>query len=487
HEIKVTAKNDCGNDEESTGVEVAVPCFPPKLTMSVSEIANSDFSHQIVGKATNIKSKSQISLKIDGVSNSNFAFTKSTGRISANIKLDPGTHVIILTIKNDCGEDSMTESVIVEEPCIAPTVNVNISEINEPNYTHQLIGNTTNLDNRNQIKIRVDGNIDNSFEFDENTGKITAKFKLAPDNHSIIVDVTNDCGTDRDGNEVTVAAPCVAPKIDIKVVETTDANYTHKLTGAVTNISAKSGITLKIDGNIISNFTFDANSGQISAMLNLSPGTHSVIATAVNECGTDTDGTEVVVIEEACGPRINPGNADWEFCLITPSGTFNRSSLSNSDFSYSGPASSIFFKATAGGGDAIVNGNPYTISSGKYYLFKGSLQVNVSTSNPGSMGLWSVCIEANREPTSGVGNNRPNSPCEEEEDEEINKEDKNITPIDGGNEIRVNDRNNKPSVTPPSGRENSDDNNNQINVSGSRNNRTATPTNTTIQPSNRQE
>ena len=113
------------------------------------------------------------------------------------------------------------------------------------------------------------------------------------------------------------------------------------------------------------------------------------------------------------GVRINPGNSDWQFCLVTPSGTYNRSDLSNSNFKYSGSASSLYFKPIGGGGDAIVNGEAYRLSPGKDYLFTGSITVTVSTSNPGSMGHWSVCIESDKKPISGSGKNRPASPCEQ--------------------------------------------------------------------------
>ena len=71
----------------------------------------------------------------------------------------------------------------------------------------------------------------------------------------------------------------------------------------------------------------------------------------------------------------------------------------------------------AGGGDAVVNGKPYKLRPGQYYLFTGNLIVTVSTKNPGSMGHWSVCITSDREPVYGSGNNRPESPCEELQDE----------------------------------------------------------------------
>ncbi len=116
--------------------------------------------------------------------------------------------------------------------------------------------------------------------------------------------------------------------------------------------------------------------------------------------------------EKPCGVRINPGNAEWQFCLVTPAGTFNRDTLRRNTFTYSGPAQSLFFMPIAGGGDARVNGKPYPLKPGQYYLFSGNLKVALSTRNPGSMGQWSVCIETDREPVSGSGNNRPASPCE---------------------------------------------------------------------------
>jgi len=97
--------------------------------------------------------------------------------------------------------------------------------------------------------------------------------------------------------------------------------------------------------------------------------------------------------------------------------------LTNPDFRYSGPASSLYFLPVAGGGDAVVKGNPFGIRPGQYYLFTGNLTVTVSTKNPGSMGQWSVCIIADREPLSGNGNNRPQSPCEEQGEERNQKKD----------------------------------------------------------------
>jgi len=136
-----------------------------------------------------------------------------------------------------------------------------------------------------------------------------------------------------------------------------------------------------------------------------------------NDGGQDTyPGTAVIEEEKPCGIRINPGNSSKEFCMVTPAGIIIRDTLTNSNFRYSGPASSLYFMPIAGGGDAVVKGTPFSIRPGQYYLFTGNLTVTINTNNPGSMGQWSVCITSDKEPLSGNGNNRPKSPCEEQED-----------------------------------------------------------------------
>ena len=83
----------------------------------------------------------------------------------------------------------------------------------------------------------------------------------------------------------------------------------------------------------------------------------------------DDDGDD----DDECGVRINPGNSAWQFCMVTASGTYTRDDLTNDNFSYEGPASSLFFMPIGGGGEVLVNGSPYTIRSGRYYLFTGTL------------------------------------------------------------------------------------------------------------------
>lgn len=117
---------------------------------------------------------------------------------------------------------------------------------------------------------------------------------------------------------------------------------------------------------------------------------------------------------QPCGPFFSLRSASWEFCLRTPSGNFNRNDLAlNSNFSYEGQANSIYFYATSGGGNVMVNGSTFPIQPNRYYLFSGNSQVKVSKNDPSAPGQWMICITTNSMPVSGVDANRPLSPCED--------------------------------------------------------------------------
>lgn len=358
-------------------------------------------------------------MSLDGQANNGFRFVPSTGELSAKFKLSPGQHTIAISVINACGTDSKSTSVSLDEPCSPPTLNFTLNEVNREDASHELQGSVTGVKNKNDISFTLDGKAYNGFQFVPSTGELSAKFKLSPGSHTLAVSVNNACGTDSQSANITLEEPCSPPTLTFSLHEVNREDASHELRGSVTGVKNKGDISMGLDGKIYNEFQFNPSSGELSARFKLSPGQHTIAVSVNNTCGTDTKSETVTIEEEEdeeeteeCGIRINPGNSDWQFCLITPSGTYSRENLTNSNFSYSGSASSIYFMPIGGGGTATVNGKPYAVKSGQYYLFSGSLTVTVSTSNPGAMGHWSVCISANKEPVSGNGNNRPESPCE---------------------------------------------------------------------------
>jgi len=426
--ISLKAVNECGESNATARINyeptvVVEPCPPPTVAFSLQEVMREDASHELIGSVTGIKNKADISLTLDGKANNGFQFLPSTGELSAKFKLLPGSHTIVVSVNNDCGTDNQGASVTMREPCKPPTVAFTLHEVDREDATHELSGSVSGVRNKTNINLTIDGKANNRFQFVPSKGELSTKFKLTPGSHTIVVSASNACGSDHQVVNATVEEPCSPPTLAFSLKEVMREDATHELMGSVTGVKNKADISLTIDGNANNGFQFVPSSGELSAKFKLSPGSHTFVISANNSCGTDAktqtitfevedDGDDDGDKEEDCGIRINPGNSAWQFCLVTPSGTYNRESLTNSNFSYSGAASSLYIMPIGGGGAATVNGQAYAIRSGQYYLFTGSLDVSVSTSHPGSMGHWSVCISSNSAPLSGNGNNRPESPCE---------------------------------------------------------------------------
>jgi large repetitive protein len=299
------------------------------------------------------------------------------------------------------------------QPCDAPTISVTSSaDVAQSSYNFQsLITNAS----ANNIELKLNNQVV-AFNFNATTGTLSYAATLNEGVNTFYIKV-NECEVKESTFNVTYTKPCdpltytlVYPNTGTVVVTEPILSNLNLTVNHVTN----SGIQVTVNG-VNKAFTLSGTSLSVSN-ITLNEGQNNIQINLSNNCSNQTINYVVSYeppVAGPCGPRINPGNSDWQFCLVTPSGVYNRNDLhGNPNFTYSGPASSLFFLPIAGGGNAIVNGSEFQIQSGRYYLFEGNLNVNVSSQHPGSMGHWTICITSDNVPQSGNGNNRPVSPCE---------------------------------------------------------------------------
>lgn len=292
---------------------------------------------------------------------------------------------------------------------------------------------TKNVKAWQDVTITVNGLSTSNFNFSPD-GVVTTNIPLNEGVNKAEVTGKNESGISSDLATITYKKPvnAVVPVTDnptpgtrpcqVPVLTMTEPAQNEFVTESpscnirigIKNIATRDQLSVSLNDINITDFYYSGS--EISFTASLNEGINNCTVAATSKCGAQKISYTItyhhagVVVEKPCGIRINPGNASWEFCLVTTSDTITRDNLTNNDFTYSGSASSLYFKPIAGGGDAMVNGKPYTLQPGQYYLFTGNLTVTVSTKNPASMGQWSVCINADREPVSGNGNNRPQCP-----------------------------------------------------------------------------
>lgn len=464
--ITVTVTNDCGTETVTTTInystpEVTPPCNSPAVNInspstSPNNYSNTSNSYTLTANVTNVSSQNNISVKQNG-NPVNFNYNPSSHVVTANVTLSQGGNNFEVSATNDCGADTKSAVVNYSVPMPPPVITITSPASFPYTTTNNAVtvsGKVMNVNSKSDITVTLNGQSVMAFTYINASNVISIPVTLTAGSNTLAITATNSVGNDQKsvqlnltGNPpVVVISNYSSPSSSSSPIIVSQSNIT--VTGNVQNYQGAT-FSVKVNNANYSNYNYSSSNGQFNISLALVENQVYVIQPSAtnqfgnnskqtylkyiptsplggNEENTDTSGygnnkpnngggdnNQSNNTNTSCGPRFNPGNSSWEFCLVTPSGTFTRDNLhSNPGFTYSGSASSIYFKPIAGGGNAIVNGQQYTVVPGAYYLFTGSLTVDVSSSHPGSMGHWEVCINSNTAPISGNGNNRPTSPCE---------------------------------------------------------------------------
>jgi large repetitive protein len=221
------------------------------------------------------------------------------GKIVPDSKIDRN-HYTALLLKWDIGYAKPPTP-----PCLQPVVNFNVSEINSNNISHVLNGTITNVGQNDNIAISVDGNPDPYFFIDFATGQIKSQYNFAPGNHTVSISVSTRCGNDEKTIQIFVKEPCYGPEIDFSVNEMHKKDFTHSLSGTISNLNSKNEITLYVNDIIQQNFSYSPDNFKINAELKLIPGKNIISIKAQNSCGTDLETLEVNVGQPCIPPVVD--------------------------------------------------------------------------------------------------------------------------------------------------------------------------------------
>lgn len=432
--IIVNATNNCGLGQKTYTIVYtpAVTILPPAVEItnpSSTPYQTQNSSMVVVAVVQNVTQASQINVTVNGVQKQ-FNYNSATQQIQFNQTWVEGVNVIVVTATNAAGSASDTKTVIYSMPQpVYPPVITFTNPVNNPhtvdgnNYT--VTGYITNITSINQVQAVLNNTLFSQYTPVLSNGQLNFTIPLTFDNthteYTIQFTATNQAGSDQASRTIirktSTGGNCM-PQVGAVFASN------HQSVN-VTSTKDLSNVVLKFHDNTTQKFdnlsgytgTFagtGSNQGKCIIGVWIKSGCNmSNDGPGYGEWVPNTNYNGQCSVNQPCGPRINPGNSAWQFCLVTPSGTYTRDDLhNNSNFSYTGPATSAYFLPIAGGADAVVGGAPYPVQSGRYYLFTGNLTVDVRSNHPGSMGHWQICIQSDNVPQSGNGNNRPQSPCE---------------------------------------------------------------------------
>ncbi|MEL6865680.1 MAG: hypothetical protein AAFP19_14730, partial [Bacteroidota bacterium] len=182
--IKVIASNDDGKDEDAVRVTYRPAISPKPPTVNISAPRNNSTTQKakvdLKAKITNISDKRSIRVSLNGKTVSGFSFSSSSGNLTAALTLKEGANSIKVSVSNENGKDEDAVRVTYK-PVVVPTATPPKVSISQPsnNSTSKkaritLQAQVTNVSNKGDIQVSLNGKSTSAFSFNDKTNRLTA-------------------------------------------------------------------------------------------------------------------------------------------------------------------------------------------------------------------------------------------------------------------------------------------------------------------------
>lgn len=398
--IDVSAFNNFGNDAKNCSINYSAPkqVGPAPIVTYINPaqpgyISNVP-SYVVVAKVLNVTGQNSISVYYNGMSTP-FVYNPTTKQVSFTANLNVGSNSISITANNPNGEDTKETSVVLRENKVVgppPVVNL-LNPATATNTSGNLSYNfklaVLNVTSKNDITLTFNGVSTSNFTYDVNTKEVFFQSNLNVGNNSLVVKGTNAFGVDSKTVNVnympfataklppviTINNPLVSPGLSPV------ANYVYK--ASVTNIISKSQLVVKYNGNVVTNYVF--NAPNIIYPATLVNGNNILEITATNNDGSDIKNAIVAFEQKVVSGKppvvnlINPAlqmNAtnnllyNFKLSVLNISAKSDVELLFNgvtqSNFTYDVNTKEVFFQTNlvVGSNTVVVKGtNPYGVDS----------------------------------------------------------------------------------------------------------------------------
>ncbi len=292
NDVEIRASNPDGQDRQSVSIrriqEQVNPLRPPavRITNPRDNSETTEVSVEIRANIDNVNSNRDIAMFVNGRNASNFSFSR--GQLTARINLETGNNTVRIRATNLDGSDEQTVNIRYR-PQPAPTVRIEAPSNNSETGTASasLRARVDNVERKDQITVLLNGrSIGSSFNFDSNRREVTATLSLTEGNNTIRVEARTNGGANND--EVNVRYRRAAPptvSITAPANNSTVSAAAATLRARVTNVSNRNDLTVRVNGNLINNFSFSGS--DLSASIVLREGNNTLTVRAATADGSD--------------------------------------------------------------------------------------------------------------------------------------------------------------------------------------------------------
>ncbi|MFK8005399.1 MAG: hypothetical protein AB8H03_03470 [Saprospiraceae bacterium] len=308
NEVTIKGSNEAGEAQDETTIIYKTNTPTVQLPRVNITQPNQNYSEVTVDRTTiqavleNVTSKNDVRFYVNGTQNNSFNFDSRAGRFSASTNLREGQNKIIVKGYNQAGEAQDEVTIVYKrnntptmDPPVVTITSVSSGTSNPMDPNSQLCRTTVvatilNVMRKSDIVFRINGKQRTDFTYDLNSKVFKSTLTLDNGNNSISVKAFNDVGDDEDtANKNCELSSSNPPEVTINnpTNNSTSSSATTNLNARVKKVQKKSDVTVKVNGNTLSSFSFSPVSGVVTASINLKNGNNTISVFGKNNDGTD--------------------------------------------------------------------------------------------------------------------------------------------------------------------------------------------------------
>lgn len=282
--IEVKATTECGVSSKVIKVTYEA-CKAPTVTINSPASNGTVTQEQVSYSATvgNVTDRNNITVEFNGAP-ATFNYDAATGALTGVVNAVDGSNSIVITVTKECGT-ARAEVVFTKEKCdkpvIIPGAELDGTTVTDPNLN--LDGYAQNIGSSAQMTIVVNGQ-GKTYAYDFKSEIYRLSLVLVEGANTIVLTATNNCGTAT--KTITIYyKPCYAPTISLSNIKDRSTIYvkTAKLVATINNVTNKSQVSLKLNGN---SFPFTLSGTTLTANLTgLVVGGNNILIEAQTDCG----------------------------------------------------------------------------------------------------------------------------------------------------------------------------------------------------------
>ncbi len=300
-------------------VDIFDPSTSPYTTMAKT--------FKIRANIYNVDRRADVTFKQDGNINTNFSYNPTTDRFESNVVLHPGQNLFEITGVNEAGSDYEATIIVYEEE--EEVISPPIVTITNPPYTPYmtssnvfgLVATVLNVDTKSQIRVYLNGVNLNSFSYALGSKVLNASLNLVEGTNTVTVTATNAAGSDSKTVQINYEKPITIQPPIVSFVNPAGKSphyytvNTANIKATALNVETKGDLTVRVNGNLVSSFSFNTGTKEILFSTPLTEGANNVQITGVNAAGSDVANTTLIYtkpetpkppIVTFVDPNVNP-------------------------------------------------------------------------------------------------------------------------------------------------------------------------------------